>query len=145
MIISFSGHEGDLPSNRGLLTYFARIGTGNQECQVDLGFVQSLLSAGASINIGDRYGQTILHATARDWHTDVARFFISNGGDINVADQFGRTPIHVAAAIDYPQMVQFLVENGGMKTPFCYVDKAATTHWSASISFEHLLSTAYLI
>ena len=68
---------------------------------------------GADINIGDKHGQTVLHAIARDWHTDVAKFAIDNGGDINICDAFGRTPLHVAAAVNYPAMIEFLVQNGG--------------------------------
>ena len=71
------------------------------------------MSAGADINIGDKYGQTILHAIARDWHKDIAQFVISSGGNINALDNFGRTPLHVAAAVEYPEMVEFLVRNGG--------------------------------
>ena len=108
--------DGDLPSNKGLLTYFARIGSsGSSEEEVDLKFVLSLLSAGADINIGDKYGQRILHAVSRDWHTDIAKFVISLGGDINATDDFGRTPLHVAAAVNYPEMIKFLVGNGGMQ------------------------------
>ena len=69
---------------------------------------------GADINIGDKYGQTILHAISRDWHKDIARFVISCGGNINVVDDFGRTPLHVAAAVNYPEMIEFLVKSGGM-------------------------------
>lgn len=103
------------------MTYFARIGTGNDDDEVDLIFIKSLLSAGADINVADKYGQTILHAIARDWHTDVAKFVIANGGDINISDQFGRTPIHVAAAINYPAMIEFLVNNGGIVCIGCFI------------------------
>ena len=99
-----------------MLTYFARIGiSGNADEEIDLIFITSLLSAGADINVGDKYGQTILHAVARDWNTDIAKFVISNGGDINIPDEFGRTPVHVAAAVNYPEMIEFLVQNGGMQ------------------------------
>ena len=97
------------------MTYFARIGSsGNTDEEIDLTFILSLLSAGADVNIGDKYGQTILHAISRDWHKDIVRFVISCGGDINVVDDFGRTPLHVAAAVNYPEMIEYLVKNGGM-------------------------------
>ena len=100
-----------------MLTYFARIGqTSDQNETVDLVFLKSLLRAGANINIGDKYGQTILHAIARDWHIDVARYVIDNGSDVNARDRFGRTPLHVAAAVNYPEMIEFLVNNGGKCT-----------------------------
>ena len=67
---------------------------------------------GADINTRDLYGQTILHEIAREWHTDVAKFFIQNGGDVNLPDYYGRTALHVAAWADYAEMVEFLIENG---------------------------------
>lgn len=127
------GNDSELPGNKGLLTYFARLGSlGNTDEEIDLSFIHSLVSAGADINIGDKYGQTILHAIARDWHKDIAQFVISSGGNINALDNFGRTPLHVAAAVEYPEMVEFLVRNGAnlhskttgeLQTPMHYAAK----------------------
>ena len=61
-----------------------------------------------------RYGQTSLHAIARDWHTNVAKYFLERGALIDRADKYGRTPLHLAAAVDHHEMVEFLVLNGGM-------------------------------
>lgn len=66
----------------------------------------------ADINTTDIYGQTIMHEIARDWHIDVAKFFVENGGNINLPDYYGRTPLHVAAASEYPEMCSFLLDNG---------------------------------
>ena len=60
-----------------------------------------------------RYGQTALHAVARDWHMDIARFFLEHGAIIDKADEYGRTPLHLAASVDHFKMVEFLVLNGG--------------------------------
>eukprot|EP00795_Rhopilema_esculentum_P002479 gene2479-18141_t len=128
-----SDFDEENPTNRGMLTYFARIGqTSAQNERVDLVFLKSLLRAGANINIGDKYGQTILHAVARDWHIDVARYVIDNGSDVNARDRFGRTPLHVAAAVNYPEMIEFLLNNGAdlhgqtegeLQTPIHYAAK----------------------
>ena len=55
-----------------------------------------------------------MHEIAREWHTDVAQFFIENGGNINLPDFYGRTPLHIAAASDYPEMCDFLIANGAI-------------------------------
>ena len=133
-----------LPSNRGLLTYFARIAkTSNEDESVDLVFVTSLLSAGADINIGDKYGQTILHAIVRDWNTDVAKFVILQGSDINSSDDYGRTPLHVAAAANYPLMIEFLVSNGGMY--YCSGTKYLSSPSSLSLNTPFLPLLLHLI
>jgi len=48
--------------NRNLIEYFARLSQSvdMDEC-VNLDYVESLLSNGASVNCTDKYGQTILH------------------------------------------------------------------------------------
>ena len=66
----------------------------------------------ADINTTDIYGQTIMHEIAREWHIDVARFFVENGGNINLPDFYGRTPLHIAASSDYAEMCAYLIENG---------------------------------
>ena len=53
-------------------------------------FLKSLVDSGVSINSRDQYGQTILHAIVRDWHSDVALFLIRNNANVDVQDQHGR-------------------------------------------------------
>ena len=60
----------------------------------------------------DIYGQTILHAIAREWNPDIAKFVIHLGADVNTVDYFGRAPIHLAAANDFVEMIHFLVSQG---------------------------------
>lgn len=74
----------------------------------------ALIRSGADINSADDYGQTVLHAAARDWSPDVARFLLDNGADINKADVYGRTPIFTAILLDYPEMIELLASRGGM-------------------------------
>ena len=70
------------------------------------------------MNCTDRYGQTVLHAAARDWHPDVARLLIDNGAEVNKADMYGRSPVYIAASLDYEEMVEFLHSMGGVCTTF---------------------------
>lgn len=101
-------------SNKGLILYFAKLAVSSNENEdIDLGFVHSLVKSGADVNAADRSGQTVLHEVARAWHTDVAKFLIDKGARINKGDKFGRTPLHLSAAVGYVEMVEFLVANGG--------------------------------
>lgn len=52
--------------NRSLLAYFAKLGhSTDPEEMLDLDFVDSLLSHGASINTTDKHGQTLLHEVSK--------------------------------------------------------------------------------
>ena len=85
----------------------------SKEEYIDTNYIMALLGSGADLNCVDDYGQTVLHAAARDWNPDVARFLIDHGADINKADNYGRTPIFTAILLDYPEMIEFLASRGG--------------------------------
>ncbi|KAK5622448.1 hypothetical protein CRENBAI_003327 [Crenichthys baileyi] len=81
-----------------------------QKCEVDLQFLDEVISDGADPNCSDRYGQTVLHEVSRAWSVDVMRFFLDRGSDHVCSDQFGVTALHVASALDYEDMVRFLLD-----------------------------------
>ena len=85
----------------------------NKEQTINLLYIKALLTSGADLNISDSYGQTVLHAAARDWNTDVACFLLDNGAFVDKQDAYGRTPLFIAAALDNPEMIRFLVSKGG--------------------------------
>ncbi len=65
---------------KALISYFVTLADpGDEKTSVDFNLVDQLLQAGADINIGDKYGQTVLHEVARIWHPDVAEFLIERG------------------------------------------------------------------
>ena len=110
--ISKQGHS--LASCRSLILYFSKLGKAKDENEnIDLKFLESMLKGGTDVNFADKHGQTIMHEIARAWHPNVLKFIIEHGGDVNQADYYGRTPLHLASAVDYPEMVEFLVKNGG--------------------------------
>ncbi len=52
--------------NRNLIEYFARLGEiGKEDDSINLDYVDSLLTNGASIGCSDKYGQTVLHEVRR--------------------------------------------------------------------------------
>ena len=102
------------PFNEELISYFAQLAIDtNEDTNVDLEFVDSILQRGANVNCTDKHGQSVLHETCRAWETDVAEFLIERGADVNKADLYGRTPLHVASAVDYPEMITLLLKHGG--------------------------------
>lgn len=89
------------------------MGSKDNDEKIDYKFLHALLTNGASINVSDKYGQTVMHEVARNWNPDVAKFLMSYGADANHPDRWGRTPLHLAAATNHYEMVDFLLCSGG--------------------------------
>jgi ankyrin repeat protein len=58
---------------------FLKVASGNEDEVIDLEFVHSLISNGASVHTTDRHGQSVLHEAARDWDLGIAEFLLDNG------------------------------------------------------------------
>ncbi|KAF4105498.1 hypothetical protein G5714_013160 [Onychostoma macrolepis] len=118
--------------NKRLLDHFRALAASNNDRdEVDLQFLNDVLTNGADPNSADKYGQTALHEISRVWNLDVMRFFLERGGDFQRADAFGVTPLHVAAALDYKEMLQFLLERGADIEARTYKDKQTPLHFAA--------------
>ncbi|XP_027131299.1 transient receptor potential channel pyrexia isoform X1 [Larimichthys crocea] len=128
--------EPDTPNeqhlNQKLLNHFRQLAATNQDTdQVDLQFLDQVISHGADPNSSDRYGQTILHEISRAWSVDVMRFFLDRGSDLNQPDQFGVTALHVASALDYQDMVQFLLNRKADPEARTLLDQQTPLHYAA--------------
>ncbi|XP_067467009.1 transient receptor potential cation channel subfamily A member 1 [Thunnus thynnus] len=118
--------------NKKLLDHFRHLAATNQDTdQVDLQFVDEVMSDGADPNSSDRYGQTVLHEISRAWSVDVMRFFLDRGSDLLRPDKFGVTPLHVAAAMDYQEMVQFLLDRQAELEARTLQDQQTPLHYAA--------------
>ena len=85
-----------------LLLEAAKVGNVNE--------VQSLLTAGANVNIKDEYGQTPLHRAAINGHTEAVNALIKEGGaDVNAQDIYRQTPLHCAADNGHTDIVSALI------------------------------------
>ena len=56
-----------------------KVASGTEDEVIDLDFVHSLISNGASVHTTDRHGQSVLHEAARDWDLGIAEFLLDNG------------------------------------------------------------------
>ncbi|XP_057198211.1 transient receptor potential cation channel subfamily A member 1 [Triplophysa rosa] len=118
--------------DKRLLDHFRALATSNKDTdEVDLQFLNDVLTHGANPNTTDKYGQTALHEISRAWNVDVMRFFLDRGADFQRADGFGVTPLHVAAALDYEEMTQFLLERGGVLMSRTQKGKHTPLHFAA--------------
>ena len=102
--------------SKELITYFAQLARSkNPNDTIDLKLVEKLIKSGANINVTDKYGQTVMHEVAKNWHTDVARFLIKRGAIYDAKDRYGRMPLHLASAVGHVEMIEFLFrQNQGM-------------------------------
>ncbi|KAK2824751.1 hypothetical protein Q5P01_021926 [Channa striata] len=118
--------------NKKLLDHFRHLAATNQDTdQVDLQFLDLVISDGADPNSCDRYGQTVLHEISRVWSVDVMRFFLDRGSDLLRPDKFGVTALHVASALDYQDMVQFLLEQKADPEARTVLDQQTPLHYAA--------------
>ena len=96
--------------SKELITYFAQLARSkNPNDAIDLQKVERLIRNGADINVNDKYGQTVLHEVAKNWHIDIAKYLIKKGASFTVQDRYGRTPLHLASAVGHVEMIDFLV------------------------------------
>lgn len=118
--------------SRALIIYFAKMARKGSTETIDYRFLDSLFKGGANVNVTDKHGQTVLHEIARNWNTDVAKYFIAKGADINIGDKWGRTPLHLSSAVNHVEMVEFLLNNkayihskttGELQSPIHYAAK----------------------
>ncbi|XP_043095711.1 ankyrin repeat and protein kinase domain-containing protein 1-like [Puntigrus tetrazona] len=122
----------EIQLNRRLLDHFRDLADSNKDTdEVDLQFLNDVLTNGADPNSADKYGQTALHEISRAWNVDVMRFFLERGADFQRADAFGVTPLHVAAALDYEEMMLFLLERQADIEACTYKDKQTPLHFAA--------------
>eukprot|EP00111_Clytia_hemisphaerica_P011884 TCONS_00034914-protein len=99
-------------ASRALIIYFAKMARKGSTERIDYRFLDSLFKGGANVNVTDKHGQTVLHEVARNWNTDLAKYFLGRGADINKGDNWARTPLHLSSAVNHVEMVEFLINNG---------------------------------
>ncbi|XP_062375436.1 transient receptor potential cation channel subfamily A member 1 [Sardina pilchardus] len=126
------GLDRTLRLNKNLLDHFRVLATSNEDTdEVDLPYLNGVLTDGADANTADKYGQTVLHEISRAWNVDVMRFFLERGADVQRADKYGVTPLHVAAALDYEQMVLYLLDKSADISARTHKDHQTPLHFAA--------------
>ncbi|KAL5491444.1 hypothetical protein EMCRGX_G016730 [Ephydatia muelleri] len=84
-------------------------------CSVDLTLAnlrQSLLERGSYIKARDKYGQTALHISSKNGHTDTMVALLERGADINARDKYGQTALHISTNKGHTDTMVALLERG---------------------------------
>ncbi len=122
------GEAGD--HTQALLRYFLQIS--NSDTDVDLTYIEHLLSNGADIHSTDEYsGTTVMHEVAENWDVTVAQFLYDRGIDSNRADNTGKTPLHIAAGVNHRDMIVWLIRQGADVEAKTNVEKQTPVHHAA--------------
>lgn len=74
--------------------------------------VEYLIQAGADINATDKYGQTVLHQTARYEHWEFVELLVEKGADVNAKNIDDETVLHHATMHEAWEVVEWLIEKG---------------------------------
>ena len=74
--------------------------------------VRALLESGASVDLADRQGTTLLFRAAEKGHTEIAALILQNGAKVDLADRDGATPLFIAAEEGHTEIAALLLKNG---------------------------------
>src|SRR5215813_4602872 len=78
----------------------------------DLQKVESLIRAGAKVNVADRYGITPLNLASVNGNAQIVRKLLEAGADPNVVDSTGETVLMAAARTGTQDVLKFLIDRG---------------------------------
>jgi len=65
-------------------------------CEGDLSAVETLVSAGADVNLQDRRGWAPLHFAAQARSAEITTYLLAHGASIDPEDAYGNTPLSTA-------------------------------------------------
>lgn len=123
----------------GLLVYFESLAANLEAEEIDLNFLESIISSEINLDVHDQYGQTVLHACVRDWNKDIVLFLLKNNADPNVKDKYGFTPLHIAASLDCVEVATVLLTyeaNPNIQTDYT---KETPVHFAAKYNSINVL------
>ncbi|MCM8794843.1 MAG: ankyrin repeat domain-containing protein [Candidatus Omnitrophica bacterium] len=77
-----------------------------------LGSVRDALDKGASPNLIDQFGTTILEHAVQSGSTEIVQLLVDRGADVNVQNSRGTTPLMTAVWNGNTEIVKILLEKG---------------------------------
>ena len=75
----------------------------------DVKTVALLITAGANVNLANKFGNTPLFFAVGNGHTEIVKLLIAKGADVNKADnKYGITPLYRASSKGHTEIVELL-------------------------------------
>ncbi|OEY87042.1 hypothetical protein BIY23_00955 [Wolbachia pipientis] len=97
-----------------------------------------LIKAGASVDMKNANGNTVLHTVSTIGLEDGVRILINNNASIDAQDQNNHAPLHLAVANNHVRIVERLIEQGA-KVNICNVEQQTPLHLAVNKEIENLL------
>jgi ankyrin repeat protein len=76
--------------------------------------IEFLISSGADVNVGDKWGYTPLEFATDKGHKEVVELLIENGADVNVGGRSGQTPLNIALQRKHEDIAELLIQKGAI-------------------------------
>jgi ankyrin repeat protein len=77
----------------------------------NIAYMETLLKAGAVLDIQGDDGSTLLHCSARAGQTNMVKYLLHQKANVNQMNSEGRTPLHEAVASGNQEIVELLLEH----------------------------------
>ena len=95
--------------NSHMINHFVSLSDRNDKNdEVDLEFLEQMISAGGNINCKDAFGQTLSHEVIRCWSFEIYEFFMDREADIFTLDNYDVSLLHVAAGKNRAEILKDL-------------------------------------
>jgi len=104
------GAEVDPKTTGGVTPLYQAAGPGAE--RHDKGCVEVLLAHGASVNVTDERGNTMLHTAAYYGNKGVIEILLTRGVPVNSKNRRGETPLQVASRNKHPEIAELLRQHG---------------------------------
>ena len=109
----------------------------------DLSMVKTLIECGASVYSRDVYGNTLLHATARNQRKETTQALLKYlTGDPNIKNAEGRTPLHIACVCGNLDGVKLFIKHGASVN---VKDNHSNTPFSLAVLNNHTSIVSALV
>jgi ankyrin repeat protein len=96
----------------------------------NIDYMETLLKAGAVLDIQGDDGSTLLHCAARAGQTNMVKYLLGQEANVNQDNGEGRTPLHEAVASGNQEIVELLLEHRAKFTLRDWRTKKTAAHYA---------------
>jgi len=87
-----------------------------------INILKLLAAKGLSLNVTNRYGNSLIHTVSQKGHLDVLNLILDNGIDINSKNSINKTALQIAREYEKSEIEVYLIQNGANDEPYIFPD-----------------------